>query len=336
MTGFVAHLQIVFSFVVTINSQLFGRLATLHRFCVEFKFSTAWRICCTSNYYFCQQGDIYLLCYNNVIASEADDYEALILILACEQERIDLVIENHKIKKHGVGLFSSEHVDDGRQPNIFSILDEDIKKDFVSKCSIVTFEPGQSLFFQSDAHTNSYIIEDGLVRTYYIARSSREITLGYWSTGDLIGGPDVLGDGIHVWSATASRSSRVLAISGNALRNLSNAHPIISQWIIDVLRFKLRWLSILFQIHSTYSVEDRLIKILLLLAENYGENTPAGRIIKYKISQSDLGTLVGASRQWTNKKLHLLEQSGLLAIEKRQIILLDTEALRQQIQIFHE
>ena len=236
-------------------------------------------------------------------------------------------------KPDSISLFSLEKPENSRQPNLFSILDEDTRKDFVSKCTPLTVDPGKPLFFQGDEHTRSYLIEDGLVRTFYVAQNSQEVTLGYWSEGDLIGGPDVLGGGVHVWSATASRRSRVLSISGAALKDLADAHPKVSHWIIDVLRFKLRWLSILFQIHGTNCVEDRLVRILLLLAENYGEPSDAGLVIKYKISQSDLGTLVGASRQWTNKKLQLLRESGLLAFESRQIVLRDVEALHKHAQL---
>ncbi len=231
-------------------------------------------------------------------------------------------------KLDDISLFSLEKSKNSRQPNLFAVLDQKTREDFASKCTPLMVDPGKPLLFQGDEHTRSYLIEDGLVRTFYVAQNSQEITQGYWSEGDLIGGPDVLGGGVHVRSATASRRTRVLSISGAALKELADNHPQVSHWIIDVLRFKLRWLSILFQIHGTNCMEDRLVRILLLLADNYGEPTNAGLVIKYKISQADLGTLVGASRQWTNKKLQLLRETGLLAFENRQIILRDPAALR--------
>lgn len=185
---------------------------------------------------------------------------------------------------------------------------------------------------QGYEHVSTYIIENGQVRTYYVAPTGREITLGYWSTGDLIGAPDVLGGGIHVWSATASQKSKLLVISGLALREFAVSHPEVSQWIIDVLGFKLRWMSVLFQILGTDCVEDRLIKLLLLLAENSGESSETGTVIKRRINQKELGTMVGTSRQWTNKTLNHLKDRGLLSFENRQIVLRDPAALRRLIQ----
>lgn len=234
-----------------------------------------------------------------------------------------------------VSARSSHGSEATRQPNLFSILNDEERKAFVTKCAPVTFSPGQFLFVQGNEHAYSYIVEEGLIRTYYVAPTGREITLGYWSTGDLVGGPAVLGGGVHVWSATASRTSKVLSISGPALRQFAASDPKVSEWIIDVLGFKLRWLSILFQIHGTDCVEDRLAKLLLLLAENYGEGSESGTVIKYRISQGDLGTLVGASRQWTNKSLNQLRDKGLLAIENRQIVLRNIAALKKRTQLLH-
>lgn len=216
----------------------------------------------------------------------------------------------------------------GRQPSLFAVLDTDTHKLFVDSCRKVSFDSGQSIFIQGNEHSFCYIIIEGLIRTYYVAPSGREATLGYWSTGDLVGGPSVFGGGPHIWSAVAQKSTQVLAISGPELRKFANEHNEIFSWLIDVLGFKLRWLSTLFQIHGTENIEARLAKLLLMLGEIYGESTAGGTVIKQKISQNDLATLVGASRQWTNKTLKQLTKKGLLSLEGQVMTLCDPVALR--------
>lgn len=219
---------------------------------------------------------------------------------------------------------------EARQPNLFTILDDTAQARFRGLCSSLSFSSGQALFLQGFEHDCSYIIEDGLVRTYYVSPSGREITLGYWSSGDLVGGPTFLGGGVHVWSGVAARPTKAFAISGPALRKFVASDTAVSEWIIDVMAFKLRWLSILFQIHGTDCVEDRLTKLLVQLAENYGEKTEAGIVIRYKISQGDLGSLIGASRQWTNKTMAKLRDDDLLTLKDRLIVLKDIDVLRRR------
>jgi len=230
---------------------------------------------------------------------------------------------------------AEDHVEDqvgnSRQHSQFSTLDEATRRLFLERCRLVAIEPGRSVFLQGDKHSDSYIIKSGTVRTFYVADSGREITLGHWSKGDLVGGPSIFGGGCHIWSAVATKQTQVFAITGPALRELAATNPQIYPWIIDVLSFKLSWLSILFQIHGTEHVQERLIKLLIMLGDCFGSAQHSGIIIEQKISQTDLASLVGASRQWTNKTLGHLKSIGLIAMRDGKIILQDSNGLKAMI-----
>ena len=212
--------------------------------------------------------------------------------------------------------------------SLFSCLDVSTRKRLAQQCKSITLTPGESIFTQGETHDRSYIIESGLVRTYYIAESGREITLCHWSDGDLVGGPFLFGSGIHVWSCVVIRESRLLSITGRALQQFASENTELYAWIVDVLSFKLLWLSILFQVHGTEKVQQRLVKLLLMLGDLYGTKSPSGTVIKHIISQQNLASLVGASRQWTNKNLCELSKGGYIARKDRLIILRDIPGLK--------
>ena len=121
--------------------------------------------------------------------------------------------------------------------------------------------------------------------------------------------------------------TRVLGIRGKDLEELANLHPEIALWMTDTLIFKLRWISVLFQLRGTESVRLRLCKLLIMLADIFGIGAGGRVVIKHKLNQSDLALLVGASRQWTNKILSGLQSLGLLRLEDRHIIISDISAL---------
>ena len=207
-----------------------------------------------------------------------------------------------------------------RQPSLLSILEDSTREAFIAQCNAIWFDAGQSIFLQGEMHEYSYIIKSGAVRTYYVADTGREITLCHWSEGDLVGGPLVFGGGYHVWSGAATKRSEVLAISGPDLRNFASNHDQVYPWIVDVLSFKLGWLSILFQIHGTEHVQERLVKLLIMLGGVFGNEGPHGIVIEHRIDQQDLAALVGASRQWTNKTLTNLRKANLIAIRDRRMV----------------
>jgi CRP/FNR family transcriptional regulator, cyclic AMP receptor protein len=213
-------------------------------------------------------------------------------------------------------------------PGFFSVLEAETRKAFFRSCHKMTLQTGESLFIQESEHSRTFIIQSGVIRTFYVSETGREVTLGYWSSGDIVGGPNIFGGGRHVWSAVANRRAEVLAISGADLKKIADADFKVMNWIVKVLEFKLRWLSILFQIHGTERVQNRLAKLLLMMGDLYGDELDGGIIIKLQISQADLATLVGASRQWTNKALANLRHDGAISMQGRHIVLRDPMALR--------
>lgn len=221
--------------------------------------------------------------------------------------------------------------DNSRQRSLFSILNDRTREAFIERCKLITFEPGEPIFEQGSEHEYSYIIKSGAIRTYYLADSGREITLGHWSEGDLVGGPYVFGGGYHVWSAVAKDVSEVLAITGPALRDFAALHAHVYPWIVDVLSFKLRWVSILFQIHGTENAQQRLIKLLIMLGDFFGIPGPDGIVIQPKISQQDLASLLGVSRQWTNRTLTRLRNMGVVVKRDNRFVIQDIAGLKAMI-----
>jgi CRP-like cAMP-binding protein len=201
---------------------------------------------------------------------------------------------------------------------------------FLSKCSKATFKQGQVLFMQGTRHTTDVLVMSGVIRTYYISPMGKEITLAYWSTGDLLGGPDFFDEqAAHIWSAHATKDSEVLLIKGADLAELTLQIPILARDVIEALMFKLRWVSVLVQTLSTGSVDVRIAHLLLKLCEMFGEECPEGGItINQHFSQKDLAMMVGATRQWVSITLRRLSHEGILRLGKRRFVIMDMDKLR--------
>jgi CRP-like cAMP-binding protein len=67
--------------------------------------------------------------------------------------------------------------------------------------------------------------------------------------------------------------------------------------------------------------------VLLRLADEYGKPGKDGTRIEVKLSQKDLATLVGASREKVNRQLRQWEQDGVLGKEGGCLLLRDAAAL---------
>jgi CRP-like cAMP-binding protein len=192
------------------------------------------------------------------------------------------------------------------------------------------FPKGSTVFAQGNPHTTTFVVESGLVRTYYTSATGKEVTMAYWSDGDLLGGPNFLtAETNHVWSARAVEDATIWCIAAEELERLVNSRPLIARFIIDSMTVKLFWVSGLLQGFGTQSVFLRLAHLLLKLAEMYGEPTRNGIAIRYHFTQEDLANLVGATRQWVSTTMRHFQRDGIIYCDKRRLEIHNVELLRR-------
>lgn len=196
--------------------------------------------------------------------------------------------------------------------------------------SPIEIEANQSIFMQGDQHRGIYLIESGQVRIYYAGPSGREITLAYWTPGHFIGGPEVFGGGLHIWSATAVEHTKLSYLPGAKVRHLAETVPAVALAIIDGLVAKGRCYSALVQMLGTRSVTERLAQLLLILAALDGHADGAKLVVDRRITHEQLAMIVGSTRQWVTSTLARMQKSGRISIDRNVITIEQPDGLRTE------
>ncbi len=218
------------------------------------------------------------------------------------------------------------------QPALLDQLSREDHRRFTDRCAELSFRPRDAIFSQNLSTSAAFVIVEGIVRTYYLSPAGREVTMAFWSKGDLIGGPAFFGERpAHIWSAQAIEPTRVLAISSRALKELAVELPAVALAIIDALSFKLHWVSLMLQTMGTESVTQRLATMLLRLSETYGAPAADGIELRYPFSQTDLASMVGASRSWVSTMFGRLQKQGIVAIRNRRIVIVRAAQLKEMV-----
>jgi len=226
-------------------------------------------------------------------------------------------------------LRESEH-DIGSAPNLLERLSEVERCRVNGLASRIQFRLGETVFRQGDIHQGIYIIEAGVVRSYYTGPSGREITLAYWSPGNFVGGPEVFGGSPHLWSGTAEQPSQVLRLNGTDLRRLIETIPAFALTLFEALVHKGKCYSALIHMLGTRSVAQRLAQLLLLIAQLDGARQPDGRIVIVRtLTHEELAKMVGATRQWVTMTLDRFHDQSLINLQKHQIVIRDEAGLRR-------
>ncbi|WP_458160510.1 Crp/Fnr family transcriptional regulator [Bradyrhizobium sp. 18BD] len=193
----------------------------------------------------------------------------------------------------------------------------------------ITVPQGEMVFSQGDGHDGIFIIRRGQVRVYYTAPSGREITLAYWTPGHFIGGPEISGGGIHMWSGIAIEACEISALSGPALEKLLTGMPRFALALIDGLIAKGKCYSSMAQILGTRSVIERLAQFLLTLSELHGVAEGDTIIINRKITHDQIAAMVGSTRQWVTMMLKRFQNRRIIAIDSSTIRIRRMDLLEQ-------
>ncbi|MEO1204751.1 MAG: Crp/Fnr family transcriptional regulator [Pseudomonadota bacterium] len=197
--------------------------------------------------------------------------------------------------------------------------------------SVMDVEKGENIFMQGDQHSGIFLIESGRVRTFYAGPSGREITLAYWTPGHFVGGPEVFGRGLHVWSATAMEASKLSYLPGGKIKYLAETNPGIALALIDGVVAKGKCYSALVQMLGTRSVTERLAQLLLILVEVEGRNDGTRLLVDRRITHEQLAAIVGSTRQWVTSTLARFQKKGHLHIERNTIVIENPDGLRGEI-----
>jgi len=215
----------------------------------------------------------------------------------------------------------------GRQPNILARLNR-AQLDIVLTCAERRrFAKGETVFSQGQAQAGVFVIESGILRTYYVAPNGREITLMYWQPGNLVGTPEVVGQGAYRWSGVAVAPTEVLAFKCSTLRSLILEMPEFALGIIEALEFKGKCFSVVIQMLGTLNVAERLLQALKTIADIHGQQGEDGIVIGAPFTHEALATLVGASRQWVTTELHSLEKKSIIRTSRQGIVITRPELL---------
>ncbi|HXW48805.1 MAG TPA: Crp/Fnr family transcriptional regulator [Xanthobacteraceae bacterium] len=192
----------------------------------------------------------------------------------------------------------------------------------------ISFNRGDHLFRQGEPHRGIFVLRTGIVRSFYVSPSGREITLANWKPGNFVGGPEIFGSGLHVWSGIAVEAGEAIRLSGPAVRQLTTEIPNFAVGLVDGLAFKGKCYSALLQMLGTRSILERLAHLLFNLAEEQGSRTPDGILIEHAPTHEELAAMVGATRQWISMTMERFRASGLIDVNRRRIIFLRLAALR--------
>jgi CRP/FNR family transcriptional regulator, cyclic AMP receptor protein len=189
------------------------------------------------------------------------------------------------------------------------------------------FRRGQALFTQGDRAERVFLIEAGWVTVTCAAPGGREIMLGLRGPGDVLGELSALDGEPRSATALAADEVRAIVAPGSAMTRVIGDAQAATE-LIRVLATRLRDAD---RKRLEFAALDTLGRVawrLLELGERFGEAADGGIAVELPVSQEQLASWCGASRESTVKALAALRSLGCIDTGRRSLLIRDVDGLR--------
>jgi CRP-like cAMP-binding protein len=150
----------------------------------------------------------------------------------------------------------------------------------------------------------------------------------------ILGPGDVLGeiallDGLaRSARVTALEPCHLIVIDRGPFLEFLRSSPELAISMLQALAQRVRLLSERIEDEAFLDVPSRLAKRLLKLAERHGEPMGGGVCIPLRLSQHELGELIGATRESVNKHLRAWQRRRIVARDGGRLVVRNVAALR--------
>ncbi|HEY2529060.1 MAG TPA: Crp/Fnr family transcriptional regulator [Xanthobacteraceae bacterium] len=209
--------------------------------------------------------------------------------------------------------------------SLLSGLPEHLSASLFASARPVRLAADETLFVAGEAGDGCYRVEDGLLKVTMISRSGNERILAFLGSSAIVGELSII-DGLpRSASVVAVRDSTLNFLTRAAFEEFAQKHPEVYKSLVTVLANRLRETDAAIAAGSFLPLRGRVACTLLELAEDFGEDVGAGRIvIRQKIGQSDLAAMAGIAREnvsrilndWKRRKL-VSRLSGYYCLENK-------------------
>jgi CRP/FNR family transcriptional regulator, cyclic AMP receptor protein len=213
----------------------------------------------------------------------------------------------------------------------FAQLSQEEAADLRSRAVTRHFARGATIMHQGEEAGRVLVIERGRAKVTSITENGDEIVLAFRAPGDVLGELSALGGERRVATVRALEELDALAVAARDFDAFLEAQPRVALVILRVVIARLRDADRQQVEFAAYHTLGRVARRLVELAERFGEQNDHGVLITLPISQEELASWAGASREATSKALHDLRELGTVETRRRNITVCDVEALKRLV-----
>ena len=195
-----------------------------------------------------------------------------------------------------------------------------------------TFARKTPVYLPADQSTSVFLLAAGRIKLCNITSEGKQSILAFIDPGELFGELAMLDGGDREEYAEAIENSTVVMIPSETIQQLMEQHADLTLGITKMIGLRRRRIERRLKNLLFLSNRERLVHLLLELAEQYGQATDDGIVLSIKLSHQELANVIGSTRETVTVVLGELQNEGLVSVGRRKLCLVNPQRLADTVQ----
>jgi CRP/FNR family transcriptional regulator len=185
------------------------------------------------------------------------------------------------------------------------------------------------IFMEGEPGDAFYFVKKGTIKLFQVLEDGREKILHFVGEGEIFAEVLLFDGGPYPATAQTLEDTEVGIIRNADMEKLLSQHGEIAVKIIKVMSRRLRQAQQHSRDLALKGAYGRLAGSLLQLARDYGTPREDGMTIDLNLSQQELASLIGTTRETVARILSDFKRLGLVGVERQRITILEPQRLAE-------
>lgn len=214
------------------------------------------------------------------------------------------------------GVLDTNFLNEGkhifRTISIFKELSEEYLELLVKSCKLKRAKRGDIIFEQYEYSSDLYIVFDGCLKASIFNEEGEEFVICCFKKGDFFGELSLLDGQTRSATIIVDEDSTLGVLSRERFLDLINKEPKIAINMLQTLANRLRKTDDILGTLAFLDVSERLLKVLQEIGKNEGIKKDQKYYQIKKLTQKELASRIGSSRESISKALKILNFKKLV------------------------
>jgi CRP/FNR family transcriptional regulator, cyclic AMP receptor protein len=197
-----------------------------------------------------------------------------------------------------------------------------VRSELVNLDGVAKFSPNRrfaTVYSEGSPLDSLFFLESGLVKILKRGDDNKEIILQIVSPGELFGEQALGTEVARSMAAEVLQEGVIYVIPRDLFVRACDDHPELWREISGLLTARKRQLEKKIELLCLRDVEYRILYYMADLAKTFGARA-GGAEYSIPLSQGELASLIGATRETTSTTLNALARRGIIRLGRRQLI----------------